>query len=92
MRIFWIILIVYLFTVISAYIVTTNYYTKVKEIAFKIDNHILTNYNPTAILITSLLPLINIGITISLLNSNTEEEMTETAKMLIELNKTKGDK
>ena len=91
MRIFWIILIVYLFTVISAYIVTTNYYTKVKEIALKINNHILTNYNPTAILITSLLPLINIGITIALLNSSTEEEMTEAAKMMIELNKTKRD-
>ena len=91
MRIFWIILIVYLFTVISAYIVTTNYYTKVKEIALKINNYILTNYNPTAILITSLLPLINIGITIALLNSSTEEEMTEAAKMMIELNKTKRD-
>lgn len=92
MRIFWIILIVYLFTVISAYIITTNYYTKVKEIARKIDNHFPTDYNPTVFFIISLLPLINIVITISLLYINTEEGITETAKKLIELNKTKGGK
>ena len=92
MRTFWIILIVYLFTVVSTYIITANYYAKVIEIALKIDNHFTTDYNPTTFLITSLLPLINIAVTISLLSSNTEEEMTETAKMLVEVNKTKGDK